>query len=175
MVIHEMWKGVVTLSFHLKERPVRLLVRNLCLIPQPCLRLRSTAADLFPGSGFPVFAVSDRLRPLPDSSSTGGVCCVSGRIPALSVSDFMHHALYRIGVFACAHDIAAMGRAECGRYPFRSAPGRVCPACLKALCSGMRKLLDQKRKQILTVDRRESVIRSAARFFGFGFCTRVRL
>ena len=41
------------------SRPVRLLVRDLCLIVQPCLRLCSTAADLFPGSGFPVNAPGD--------------------------------------------------------------------------------------------------------------------
>lgn len=40
--------------------PIRLLVRNLCLIPQPCLRLRSTATDLFPGSGLSGASSSDQ-------------------------------------------------------------------------------------------------------------------
>ena len=71
-------------------RPIRLLVRNLCLIPQTCLSLCSTAADFFP-----------------DSSSTGGVCCVSGRIPAFcDPMSAMHHAC-RIGVFACVRCITA--------------------------------------------------------------------
>ncbi len=146
-----MWEGIFTLSFYLKEGPVKLLVRNLCLIPQSCLRLRSTAADLFPGSGFPVFAVSDWLRPEPDSSSTGGVYCVSGRIPALSVSDCMYHTPFWIGVFASAHDISAIGRADFERYPSRSAPRRVCPEYLIVLCIGLRKLLDQKRKQSMAI------------------------
>ena len=42
------------------SRPVRLLVRDLCLIVQPCLRLCSTAADFFPGSGFPVSTPGDK-------------------------------------------------------------------------------------------------------------------
>ena len=39
--------------------PVRLLARDLCLIALPCLRLCSTATDLFPGSGLPVAAQGD--------------------------------------------------------------------------------------------------------------------
>ena len=63
----------------------------------------------------------------------------------------MHHTPFRIGVFAFACDIAAAGRADFERYPSRSAPGRVCPAYLIVLYIGLRKLLDQKRKQILTI------------------------
>lgn len=60
----ECWEGVFTLNFHLKRWPIRLLARNLCLIPHPCLRMRSTATDLFPGSGFPVFVRVDWTRTL---------------------------------------------------------------------------------------------------------------
>ena len=39
-----------------------------------------------------MFAGVDGPEPLPDSSFTEGVYCVSGRIPALSVSDSLHRA-----------------------------------------------------------------------------------
>ena len=70
-----------------------------------CVQRRLTC---FPGQDFRCLSRLTGPGPEPDSSSTGGVYCVSGRIPALSVSGFLHRARW-IGVFAFAHDIAAMG------------------------------------------------------------------
>ena len=76
--------------------PVRLLARDLCLIVQPCLRLCSTAADLFPGSGFPVYAPGDyslRLnRILPPQEASIASAAESLRyqylVPAPRLSDW---------------------------------------------------------------------------------------
>ena len=133
----------MTPSFHLKKRPIRLLARNLCLIPQPCLRLRSTATDLFPGSGFPVFAGVDGPKPLPDSSFTEGVYCVSGRIPALSVSDSLHRAHGLAFSPLPMPSLTPAGRFREVSLP--SGPRQARPGCLTTLYTGLRKLLDQKR------------------------------
>ena len=46
----KIWEGF-PLNFHLSHWPIRLLARDLCLIPQSLFRLCSTATDLFPGLG----------------------------------------------------------------------------------------------------------------------------
>ena len=79
----------------------------------------------FPGQAFQCLRLLTGPAPELDSSSTGGVYCVSGRIPALSVSDPLHRARW-IGVFAFAHNIAAMdGPVSEGIPPVRLPVGNV--------------------------------------------------
>ena len=102
-----------------KKRPIRLFVRNLCLIPQSfsdCVQRRLTC---FPGRDSPEVSLSDEPRAFPDSSSTGGVCCVSGRIPAFC--DPKLQCTIPAGLTfssASLHYCFGTGRYE--RYPFRT-------------------------------------------------------
>ena len=104
----------------------------------------------FPGQAFQCLRWLTGPAPELDSSSTGGVYCVSGRIPALSVSDPLHHPRW-IGVFAFAHGHCCHERAGCGRYPSRPASRWERPGCVMTICTGLRKLLDQKRVRFPSV------------------------
>ena len=124
--------------------PIKLLVRKLCLIPRSFLRPRSTAADLFPGSGFPVCAPSDRL-----GAGTGFFLhrrrLLRQRQNSCVISIRSFAPFPWLGVFAYAHGHRCHGRVGFGRYPSRPASCWECPGCVTALCTGLRKLLDQKR------------------------------
>ena len=85
----------------------------------------------------------DGPGPLPDSSFTEGVYCVSGRIPALSVSDSLHRAH---GLAFSPLPMPSLTPAGLFReVSLPSGPRQARPGCLTTLYTGLRKLLDQKR------------------------------
>ena len=97
-----------------------------------------------PGQGSPVSATGDwpgaltgfflhRRRLLRQRQNP---CVINIPFPAPSPLDWR----FRLCPWHRCH-----GRADLGRYPSPSAPCRACPGCLTALCTGLRKLSDQKR------------------------------
>ena len=112
----------MTLNFHLKISRLGYSHGTSALYRSPvsdCVQRRLTC---FPGQGFQCLPRLTGPGPELDSSSTGGVFCVSDRIPALSVSDVLHHTHW-IGVFAFVHDIAAMNGQDPKGIPSVRLPG----------------------------------------------------
>ena len=101
-------------------RPIRLLVRNLCLIPQTCLSLCSTAANLYPGSGSPEFLLGDEpqglFRILPPLEASVASAAEFLRFAILCLQCTMPAGL----AFSPASVALLLQTGHPARYPFRT-------------------------------------------------------
>lgn len=124
-----------------RKWPIRLLARDFCLIP-PCRAWCARSGVQRRPVWFGVFrrlAMGTGHGAVPDFSSTGGVYCTGGRIPAFR-SPVLLHCTRGLTMFVCARRIAPEGRIFGLRYPSSASPRRVPPGRVKGgLSPGCRK------------------------------------
>ena len=141
-------RGIFTPDFHLslcESRRLSYLYETSALYHNPvsdCVQRRPT---FFPGQDLPDYLWMTGPEYVRDSSSTGGVCCVSGRISAFcDLMSALHHAPGLTFSSASFTLLVKAGHPE--RYPFRTSHrSGMSRQPERLFFTGLQKMLNQKR------------------------------